>query len=96
MQFSNTQALTTGVDYQAADLGGVGFTLGTAGGQFRGGDGGSGDYGIGGAGSGNGDGSIASGSGGGGGGAGAVAGGAPFTGTGGDGSPGIWVIEEYA
>jgi hypothetical protein len=97
MVFPNTQLTTTGVDYQAADVGGVGFLLGVVGGQFRGGDGGSGDYGLGGEGSGNGPGTSATGNGAGGGGAGGTANqGAQLTLSGGNGSPGLWIIEEYA
>jgi len=86
-----------GVDYQAADPGGYGFanTLNNV--ALRGGDGGSGDFGIGGLGS-NGlvsNGNNASGNGAGGGGA-SQRGGQLADVTGGAGTPGLWIIEEYA
>jgi hypothetical protein len=92
----NPQLPATGVDYSAADLGGVGFALSTASTSIRGGDGGSGDYGIAGRGgfqAANGE--NASGQGAGGGGAAQSAGGTSVF-NGGAGSPGFWIIEDYS
>jgi hypothetical protein len=94
------QTVATSVDYQKSDLGGAGFTILNPPGTFQvtGGTGGSGSYGIGGRGSGGdiglGNGFAAAGNGAGGGGASSSIN-APLS-TGGDGSPGIWIIEEYS
>jgi hypothetical protein len=89
-------SLAVGVDYQACDLGGSGFGLQNSNVGLSGGAGGSGDYGVGGQSLANttGDGLDASGNGAGGSGA-ASASGDPAH-DGGDGSPGIWIVEEYS
>jgi hypothetical protein len=87
--------LAVDVDYQASDLGGLGFGLGPNSAGVQGGTGGSGNYGIGGVGSTNGgNGENASGNGGGGGGAASLDSSPAHNG--GIGSPGIWIIEEYS
>jgi hypothetical protein len=84
------------VDYQAADLGQPGNANGLGATSIRGGDGGSGDYGIGGKGAfGAGDGFAADGNGAGGGGAAQTQASAVVR-TGGDGTDGLWIIEEYS
>jgi hypothetical protein len=92
----NLQSTTTGVDYQAADLGGTGFALSASNVGLQGGAGGSGDFGVGGLGSIGlaGNGLSADGNGAGGGGAASNFPGGPFNG--GDGSDGLWIIEEYS
>ena len=96
--FANNLAF--GVDYQAFDLGGNGFTkVRTAASGFDvvAGNGGSGDYGGGGNGSTDtSDGLDGRGNGAGGGGAGNGAGNPTITHDGGDGAPGLWIIEEYS
>lgn len=91
----SAQPPATDVDYSSSDLGAPGFAINALfSSGIRGGDGGSGDYGIGGLGAFQaGDGSAASGNGGGGGGA-AQPGGSAETRIGGPGSEGIWIIEE--
>jgi hypothetical protein len=90
-------APVVGVDYQAFDLGAPGFANSTNNVAIAPGNGGSGDYGSGGGGNsvGAGDGLAAGGNGAGGGGA-AQIGGSAVVRTGGAGSPGIWIIEEYS
>ena len=87
-------ALGTNVDYQSSDLGLPGFALDATSGQgAKGGSGGSGTYGIGGNGGLPGiGGAVGEGNGAGGGGT------STFSGAsnGGDGAPGIWIIEEYS
>jgi hypothetical protein len=83
------------VDYQAADLGEAGLAV-NATSAIRGGDGGSGDYGIGGKGAFvAGDGFDASGNGAGGGGA-AQSQASAIVRTGGAGTDGLWIIEDYS
>lgn len=93
----SAQPPAAGVDYSSSDQGGPGFAINAVSGTaIRGGDGGSGTYGIGGLGAfGSGDGAAASGNGAGGGGA-AQQGGSAVTRIGGPGTPGIWIIEEYS
>jgi hypothetical protein len=91
-----SQPPAVGVDYSSSALGGAGFAISTASSGIRGGDGGSGDYGIGGLGGSLGSNGLnASGNGGGGGGASQLAGGLTTT-SGGSGSPGIWIVEDYS
>lgn len=95
-----SQPINADADYQSADLGGPGWTLAVPASASLaiGGAGGSGSFGIGGRGAGGGNalgvGRDADGSGAGGGGA-AISINTAAT-DGGDGSPGIWIVEEYA
>jgi hypothetical protein len=90
------QTLATGVDYQAADVGEPGITIANNSNATRGGNGGSGDFGIGGNGSSLGNGGDAAGNGAGGGGGSTVGASAGPAVNGGAGAPGIWIIEEYS
>ena len=85
----SAQSPVAGVDYSASDLGDVGIQFAPAGDALHGGGGGSGSYGIGGVGNaGNAGGNGA-------GGGGASQGPAGPAVDGGNGAPGIWIVEEY-
>jgi len=84
---------TLGVDYNASELGGLGFALSLTSG-FKGGHGGSGNYGIGGIGGIAASGLVATGNAAGGGGG--SRGPSSVAQSGGNGALGIWIIEEYS